>query len=73
MSRNEIIEKAIAALNKLPEDRAEEVADFIDFLLSKYEAQQLQKGIHSLTSDSETFQFLKEDEELYTVDDKQHQ
>ena len=46
MSRAEIIEKTIIALNSLPENKGEEVVNFADFLVKKNDEQQLQKGIH---------------------------
>ena len=35
MSRAEIIEKTVNALNKLPEIQGEEAADFADFMVKK--------------------------------------
>jgi hypothetical protein len=69
MSRAEIIEKTINALNKLPEDKGEEVVDFADFMVKKSEEQQLQAGIHKLIESSDAFAFLKDEEDLYTLDD----
>ena len=69
MSRAEIIEKTINALNKLPESKGEEVADFADFMLKKTEEENLQSGIHYSIEHSDTFSFLNEEEELYTLDD----
>jgi len=64
-----IIKKTVNALNILPQDKAEEIADFAEFVLKKYEEQVLQKGIEKLQSESNSFNFLNEDEELYTVAD----
>ena len=69
MSRAEIIEKTVAALNKLPEDKGEEVADFADFIVRKTEEQELQTGIHQLVAKSDSFAFLNDEEDLYTLDD----
>jgi len=69
MSRAEIIEKTINALNKLPESKGEEVADFADFMVKKSEEQQLQNGIHHLVQNSASFAFLNDEEDLYTLDD----
>ena len=69
MSKEEIIEKTLNALKRLPEDKGEEVADFADFMLKKIEEQDLQKGIESLIENSESFAFLKDEEDLYTLDD----
>ncbi|MCW3114570.1 MAG: hypothetical protein JWR18_2966, partial [Segetibacter sp.] len=43
--------------------------DFADFLLKKYEEQTLQKGIEKLQSQGNVFNFLNEDEELYSASD----
>ncbi len=69
MSRAEIIEKTISALNKLSETKGEEVADFADFMVKKTEEQQLQNGIHSIIQNSDAFAFLNDEEDLYTLDD----
>jgi hypothetical protein len=69
MTREIIIQKTIQALKALPTEKAQEVSDFADFILKKYEELTLQQGIQTLQSDSETFQFLNEDEELYSTSD----
>lgn len=58
MTKISIINQTIATLNKLPEDKVLEIADFAEFLLKKYEEQLLQKGIETLVSESESFAFL---------------
>jgi len=45
MSIAEIIEKTVSTLNKLPENKGEQVADFADFLLKKT-GEYLPEGIH---------------------------
>lgn len=67
MKKEPIIQKTVQALKTLPEDNAEEISDFAEFVLKKYEEQILQKGIEMLQCD--TFNFLNEDEELYSPDD----
>jgi hypothetical protein len=69
MTKEAIIEKTVKTLNILPSEKAEEVADFADFILKKHEEYILQKGIYKLTEDSETFNFLNEEEVLYSVKD----
>lgn len=69
MTRKAIIEKTLQAINKLPEDKAEEISDFADFVYKKYEDQLLAQSIQKMTSDSNSFSFLEEDEEIYTVKD----
>ena len=69
MTKQLIIEKTIKAINQLPNDKAEEISDFADFLFKKYEEEELAKGLQSLVSDSDTFSFLREDEEIYSFKD----
>ncbi len=69
MSKAEIIEKTIIALSKLPENKGEEVADFADFMVKKTEEQQLQAGMHNLIENSDAFAFLKDEEDIYTLED----
>jgi hypothetical protein len=69
MTKEAIIEKTLQTLNVLPAEKAEEVADFADFILKKHEEYTLQKGIYKITEDSEAFNFLNEDEVLYSVKD----
>lgn len=69
MSREILIKRTLKALSKLPEDKIQEVHDFADFILKKYDEEALQNGIEYLVSESETFDFLNEEEELYSQDD----
>ena len=69
MDRQVIIERTVKAINHLPEDKAKEISDFADFIVKQYEEQVLIEGIAHLTSNSKTFEFLKEEEDLYTEAD----
>lgn len=69
MTRQAIIERTINAINRLPEDKAEEICDFADFLSKRYEEDKLTQGIQQLVSESTAFNFVNEDEELYTIAD----
>jgi len=69
MTKEAIIEKTVKTLNILPSEKAEEIADFADFILKKYEEYILQKGMYKLAEDSEAFNFLNEEEVLYSVKD----
>ncbi len=69
MTREAIIQKTIQALQILPEDKAQEISDFADFILRKYEDLTLQQGIQKLQSESSTFAFLNNEEDLYSPDD----
>jgi len=67
--RETLINKTIESLSKLPNDKIREVSDFTEYILKKYDEESLLKGIEKLVSDSNAFQFLKDDEDLYTVND----
>ena len=69
MRRKVIIERTIKAINRLPEDKAEEISDFADFMIKRYDEQLLSESIQQLTSKSQAFQFLESEEELYTLSD----
>ncbi|MEO5909982.1 MAG: hypothetical protein ABIP95_03795 [Pelobium sp.] len=69
MTKQLIIEKTLKAINQLPNHKAVEICDFADFLFKKYEEEKLAKGMQSIISESDTFSFLKEDEEIYSIND----
>lgn len=69
MTRQAIIEKTIKAINQLPEDKAEEISVFADFLIKRYEDDKLTKGIQQMTAQSKSFEFLDNEEDIYTTDD----
>lgn len=59
----------MAALAQLPREKAEEVADFARFILMKHEEEALRSGVAELAAGSDAFAFLKEEEDLYSVND----
>ena len=69
MMRESLINKTIKTLSKLPNDKVREVSEFTEFILKKYEEDTMQNGIEKLVNDSNAFQFLNDDEDLYTVND----
>ena len=69
MSRKAIIERTIKVINQLPEDKAQEISDFADFVSKRYEEHQLTQGIQKLIANSKTFDFLNDEEDLYSVAD----
>jgi len=69
MSRETLIKKTFNTLSKLPPDKVKEVSDFADYILKKYDEEILQKGIEKLISDSKTYDFLKDEEDLYSFED----
>ena len=69
MIKQAIIQNTIDVLTILPADKAKEISDLADFMLQKYENSTLQQRIQTLQSQSETFNFLNEKEEIYSVSD----
>lgn len=69
MTKQVIIERTLKAINQLPEEKAKEISDFADFIIKQYEEQLLTKSIAHLTSNSKAFEFLKDEEDLYTEAD----
>lgn len=69
MTRQVLIQQTIDNLSKLPDQKLKEVADFAEFLLRKLEDRLLTQGIQKLVSHSKSFQFLEEEEDLYTEAD----
>ncbi len=69
MTKQAIIEQTVKAINQLPEDKAEEISAFADLTMKRYEEQKLIAGIQQVTSNSQTFSFLYNEENLYTASD----
>ncbi|MFZ4057233.1 MAG: hypothetical protein ACOYKE_03810 [Ferruginibacter sp.] len=69
MTKQIIIERTLKVINQLPEDKAEEISDFADFVFKRYEENELTNGIQKLTSESQAFDFLKNEEEVYSISD----
>ncbi len=69
MTKQILIEQTLKIFNQLPEDKVEEISDFADFILKKYEDSLLIKNIEKVTSESNAFNFLHEEEELYKLSD----
>jgi hypothetical protein len=69
MTRQIIIERTLKVMNQLPEDRAEEISDFADFVFKRYEEREITNGIQKLAAESKTFDFLNTEEDLYSVAD----
>ena len=66
MTKQGLINRTVEPLEKLPEDKIHEIAGFV---LKKYEEKILQKGIETLVSESDSFAFLHDEEDLYDESD----
>lgn len=69
MNKESFIQRTLLALSKLPEDKAHEVANFADYILKQYDEEIMQKGIEKIVSQSKSYDFLKDEEDLYRVED----
>jgi len=56
-------------LNILPDEKAEEIADFADYIMKKYEEDILTDGIQKIIKQSKVFGFLNNEEDLYSIKD----
>jgi hypothetical protein len=69
MDKTNLLKKTIHNIQKLPEHQVKEVNDFVEFLLSKIDDKIIKEGIQELQLGSESFEFLKTEPDLYTVND----
>ncbi len=69
MTKQLIIERTIEAINRLPENKAEEISDFADFVIKRYEEQQLTEELQYIITNSKAFEFLHNEEDLYSEAD----
>ena len=69
MTRQIIIERMLKAIDQLPDDKAEEISDFADFVFKRYEENQLTNGIQKMISHGQAFDFLQSEEDIYSIAD----
>ncbi len=69
MSKKEIIEKIINAINQLPQVKAEEISNFTDYIYNQYEVELLRAGMVVLTDESNSFEFIKNEDDVYSIAD----
>jgi hypothetical protein len=69
MERQQVIDKTIKYLKILPENKIEEALDYIEYLYNKNEDAVLAEEMTRLSAESGSFDFLEDEEELYTYDD----
>lgn len=69
MNRKVLIANTIDKISQLPDIKIKEINDFADFLLNKIDDKIILEGIQKLVSDSKSFDFLNQEEDLYTVED----
>lgn len=54
---------------QLPDQKVKEVSDFAEFLLYKIDQQIVTEGIQKIVSESQSFDFLDDEEEIYSEKD----
>lgn len=69
MTRKTLIRETVKSIKKLPDHKLKEVSDFVDFLLHRLEHSELNEQIAKIASKSKAFEFLEEEDVLYTDDD----
>ncbi|WP_159470890.1 hypothetical protein [Dyadobacter sp. 3J3] len=69
MSRNALIKIVLGHLSKLSDREIEKVSKFAGFLLSKSGDSILVEGIQKIASESKSFDFLHDEDDIYTVAD----
>jgi hypothetical protein len=69
MNRQILIKKTLTNISLLPDWRLKEVADYVDFLSKLSDDKKLAEGIRNIVSQTKSFHFLEEEEELYNDSD----
>ncbi|MBA3647973.1 MAG: hypothetical protein H0W62_05390 [Chitinophagales bacterium] len=69
MTKQAIIERTVKAISQLPKEKAEEILDFADFVSKRYDEHQLTQGIQKMAGNSQAFDFLNNEEDLYSIED----
>jgi hypothetical protein len=69
MKREALIKTTVEKIKRLPDQKLKEISDFADFLLRKIDDQILTDGIMQLAAKSKSYDFLNDDDDLYTVED----
>ena len=69
MNKKELLDSTWKRMKQLPEDKIREVKDFVEFLLQRREEYMLNEGIKKMTAQSNSYNFLEEDDDIYSVND----
>ena len=70
MEREVLMEKTIRKMEQLPMTRVREVNDFVEFIIHRTdEAMMITEGLQQLMSCSNTYDFLHNEPDLYSVND----
>lgn len=69
MTKQNLIQRTVNLLEKLPREKIAEVVNYAHYVLKRHEEEILRQGIQKLASDGKTYDFLNQEEELYTAND----
>ena len=69
MTKQQIISETVDILNKLPQEKAEEIRNLIVKYYERKDDEIFEKGFEKLINESESYAFLRNDDDLYTLDD----
>lgn len=69
MTHRALIERTVRVMSQLPQEKAQEICDFAEFIESKSENKLLGENLHVYASNSVAFEFLENEEELYDLKD----
>jgi hypothetical protein len=69
MTRQAILERTMRIISQLPKEKAQEVSDYADFISKRHEENLLTQGIQKLSEQSQSFDFLKSEDDIYSEAD----
>jgi hypothetical protein len=69
MEREVLVKRTIGKIEQLPTSRVREVNDFVEFIIRRTDDAMITEGLQHLSSISHTYDFLRDEPELYTVND----
>jgi len=69
MEREVLVKNTIGRIEQLPIKRVQEVNDFVEFIIRRTDDTLITDGLQHLSSISNTYDFLYNEPELYSVND----
>ena len=69
MTKQIMIERTLKIFNQLPDEKVEEISNFADFILKRYEESTLLKDMQKIVSEGNAFNFLEHEKDLYVMTD----
>jgi hypothetical protein len=69
MEREVLVKSTVDKIEQLPISRIQEVNDFVEFIIQKADDSFITEGLQQLSSYGNTYDFLYDEPDLYTVND----